>query len=101
MEISFDNHCAICKVNEATQFCDYVIRYDKNPIFFRDYKMFKDSIENGNDETCDLPLCDKCRHLIGGADLCPHHYKLQLQAELPEHLKKAQTRSKSRIYSIK
>lgn len=93
----FANPCAICKVREATRLCDYIISYNRNPIFFRDFKMFKESLENGHDETCDLPLCEKCSFETNRADLCPHHFAIQQKAELPNHLKPAQSRQKAKL----
>jgi hypothetical protein len=94
----FENPCAICKIREATQLCDYIVMYDNSIIFFRNYKQFREENMNGHHETCDLPLCVKCSHKAGHhVDLCPHHYKLQQQAELPKHLKKAQMRQKAKI----
>ncbi len=31
------------------------------------------------------------------ADLCPHHYSLQKQARLPEHLEKIRMRKKAKM----
>jgi hypothetical protein len=93
----FENPCAICKVREATRLCDYVMEYNRNLIFIRDYKKFKEANERGHDETCDLPLCERCSHETNKADLCPHHHKLQQKAELPKHLKQAQMRQKAKV----
>lgn len=89
--------CAICRKKVATQLCDFVYRYDRNPIFFRDYEMFKESVERGNDETCDLPLCKTCSHETDKADLCPHHHKLMQQAKLPHSLEIIRSREKAKI----
>ncbi|PRS12226.1 hypothetical protein C6W27_16355 [Bacillus paralicheniformis] len=94
----FLNPCAICKTAEADRLCDYIVEYNRNPIFFRDYQSFKESVEHGHDSTCDLPLCTKCRTLINGADLCPYHYEIYKKAQnLPEKLRKYQRKSKARI----
>ncbi|MED4581854.1 hypothetical protein P9578_03575 [Brevibacillus choshinensis] len=95
----FAEPCAMCRKRKATQLCDYIIEYRSNPIFFRNYEAFQDSIKFCNDETCDLPLCKECSQEMNGADLCPHHYELQQQAELPEHLRRAQTQSKVKLWS--
>ncbi|MGG3803143.1 hypothetical protein [Metabacillus fastidiosus] len=93
----FTEPCAICRVRKAVRWCDYVIRYDRSIIFLRDYKKFVEANEHPRDETCDLPLCEKCTHEQNKADLCPHHYKLQQKTELPADLKKAQLRAKMKI----
>ena len=93
----FSNPCAICRVREATKLCDYVIRYDNSIIFFRDYEMFHEANTRTKNETCDLPLCEKCSKEIGvNVDVCPHHYNLHLRAELPPKLKKIQLRYKTK-----
>lgn len=89
--------CAICRKRKATQLCDFIVRYDLQPIFFRDYEMFKESVEHGNNETCDLPLCKECSHESNQADLCPHHYKLQQQAKLPQRLEIIRMREKGKM----
>ncbi|OCB94458.1 hypothetical protein [Bacillus subtilis] len=93
----FKNPCAICRKREAERLCDFVIVFNRYPIYFKDYRMFKDSVENGQDETCDLPLCKECRIEVGGADLCPYHYDLYERVELPEKLRKYQRESKARL----
>jgi hypothetical protein len=93
----FESPCAICKVRKATRLCDFIIKYDRSIIFLRDYKQFKEVNAHGHDESCDLPLCEKCSHEKNRADLCPYHFKLQQQAELPGNLKKVQIRSKFKI----
>lgn len=100
--IPFDNHCAICKKREATQLCDYIIRYDNSIIFVRNRILFNKLNSAGyKHETCDLPLCKECAKSVGNhVDLCPHHYQLHQQVELPENLRMAQARSKGKIYSI-
>jgi len=94
----FENPCAICKKREGTQLCDYVIQYNNGVVFFRDWEQFQLANAAGHNETCDLPLCTECSKKVGSnADLCPHHYKLHLQAEVPPELRKAQARSKGKI----
>lgn len=94
----FANPCAICKVAEAERLCDYVVEYNRNPIFFRDYQSFKESVERGQDRACDLPLCTKCRVLINGADLCPFHFDMYKRAQqLPKNLRKYQKRARAQI----
>ncbi|WP_111290017.1 hypothetical protein [Bacillus safensis] len=96
--VIFSNHCAFCKKREAERLCDYITDYHRTPIFFRDYKMFKESIESGHDSSCDLPLCKMCSNHINGADLCPYHYDLYKQAkDIPQHLKKYQHRERKRL----
>lgn len=94
----FAEPCAICKVRKAVRWCDFVIEYNRSPIFVRGYEKFREINSSPNDETCDLPLCEKCTHEQNKADLCPHHYGLQKQSDLPKHLRMAQARSKKRIY---
>ncbi|KMY49218.1 hypothetical protein [Peribacillus loiseleuriae] len=89
--------CAICRVRKATRWCDYIIKYDHSIIFIRDYKRFVEENSYPHNETCDLPLCEECTHDQNKADLCPHHHKLQQQAELPENLRGAQARTKMKI----
>lgn len=95
----FKNPCPICKKRKATQLCDYVIQYNSGIIFVRDsgnsymssYRMTKEETEAYKYWTCDLPLCKDCSHQIGyHIDICPHHFKLHQQIELPEHLRKYQ-----------
>lgn len=93
----FSEPCAICKVRKAVRWCDFVIFYNRTPIFVKGYENFSEINSSPHDETCDLPLCEKCTHEQNLADLCPYHYKLQLQAELPKHLRRAQARSKMKI----
>lgn len=95
----FEHPCAICRKREGTLLCDYVIGYNNSIIFIRDYKKFVEENSACKHETCDLPMCEECAENIGhNVDFCPHHYKLYLQKELPEHLKKAQLREKARQY---
>lgn len=92
----FENPCAICKVRVAEKLCDYVIRYDNSIIFYRNLQRFIRE-NSSRHETCDLPLCNKCAIEIGvNVDFCPHHYKLHLQSELPERLKKYQLKQKAK-----
>lgn len=92
----FSNPCALCKKRKATKLCDYIVKYDNSIIFLRDHQMFKEVNSPGyKHETCDLPMCDECaKNVEHNVDFCPHHYKLHLQAELPEHLQKHQRRIK-------
>lgn len=94
----FENPCPICKKREATHLCDYVIKYSNAVLFMRNYHDFVRENRGTKNDTCDLPLCEECACDIGvNVDVCPHHYKLHLQAELPEELKKYQLRSKAKI----
>lgn len=94
----FSNPCAFCKTREAKRLCDYIVEYHRTAIFFRDYKLFKESIENGNDMSCDLPLCEECSKKINGADICPFHYGLYLDASnYPNELKKYRTIAKRKM----
>lgn len=78
----FKNPCPVCKKREATQLCDFVIDYIWTTIDFKTESV-----------TCDLPLCKECAYEVGvNVDLCPHHYRLYQQKELPEHLQKYQRR---------
>ncbi len=90
----FESPCPICKKREATQLCDYIIHYDNGIMFVRNRQLFNKVNSPGyKHETCDLPLCEECAYEIGAnVDVCPHHYKLHLQAELPRHLQKYQRR---------
>lgn len=98
----FENPCPICKKREATQLCDYIVRYDNGIIFFRHRPLFNKVNSPGyKHETCDLPLCKECAVEVGtDADICPHHYKLYQQAELPEELERARMREKARQLKI-
>jgi len=96
----FSNPCPLCKKREATRLCDYIIRYDNSIIFFRNRQLFnKVNSPCYKHETCDLPMCEECSHSVGvNVDFCPHHYKLHLQVELPEKLRKYQWRSQASMY---
>lgn len=95
----FENPCAICRKKEATQLCDYVIRYDNSTIFIGNYKEFVEENSRCKHESCDLPICKECAKEGGqNVDFCPHHYKLHLQVELPKHLQKAQRREKAKQF---
>src|SRR5699024_11387100 len=49
-------------------------------------------------ETCDLPLCKDCsKEISNDHDLCPHHYSLYLQRELPNKFQ-IKRRSQARGY---
>jgi hypothetical protein len=93
----FTEPCAVCRVRKAVRWCDYIINYDRSVIFVRDFEKFQYLNETPHDETCDLPLCGECTNEQNRADICPHHFKLQKQAELPEHLRVAQARAKMKI----
>lgn len=87
----FENPCPICKKHQATQLCDYVIKYSNTVLFMRTYQDFLRENSGTKNETCDLPLCKKCAIEVGpNADLCPHHHKLYLQSDLPKNLRKYQ-----------
>lgn len=59
-----ENPCAICRIREATQLCDFVVEY-----FWMSHR--------GNvTATCDLPMCKECAKLIGSHDFCPYHFKM-------------------------
>lgn len=96
----FSNPCALCKKNEATKLCDYIVEYDNSVIFYRNFKLFQE--ENApryKHKTCDLPMCEKCAKNVGiEVDFCPYHYKLHLQVELPKSLQKYQRRAKAEMY---
>ncbi|MCU9614103.1 hypothetical protein OEV98_11080 [Caldibacillus lycopersici] len=86
VELNFNlGLCAVCNKNPATQFCDYITEYTNNLIFVRDFKTFSKVNRRGEQyETCDLPMCKDCGFEISkDHDLCPHHYSLHLQRELP------------------
>lgn len=90
----FESPCAMCKKREATQLCDYIVRYDNSVVFLRNRIDFNKANSPGRKhETCDLPICKDCSHDIGmNVDVCPHHYKLHLQTDLPLELQKYQKR---------
>jgi hypothetical protein len=94
----FENPCAICKVREATQLCDFIVHYDRSIIFFKDYKLMKEHAENGFHDTCDLPICKECSYKENGADFCPHHHDLLKQVELPKKYRKYQLKQKAKLY---
>jgi hypothetical protein len=78
--------CAVCGKKPATQFCDYIIEYHNNIMFFRDRETFNRANRRGEQyETCDLPMCMDCtKEISRDHGLCPHHYELYLQRELPD-----------------
>lgn len=96
---SIDGVCAICRRNPVKRWCDYVVAYDNQIIFFRDYKDFVDANSAISYETCDLPLCDKCATNVGrDRDLCPHHMSLHSQVKLPEEYQRLrQIREKQKM----
>jgi hypothetical protein len=95
----FKNPCAICRKREATQLCDFVVRYDNSIIFLRNWKEFQLENAGGHHETCDLPLCKKCSHQAGHhVDICPHHHGLLKQVELPKKYRKYQLKQKTKLY---
>ena len=93
----FEGACAICKTRKAVRWCDFIIQYNRHVTFYRNHELMISANSSPNDETCDLPLCEKCTYEEGRADLCPHHHKLHSQAELPKHLRKYQQQSKAKI----
>ncbi|WP_078597137.1 hypothetical protein [Evansella clarkii] len=94
----FENPCSICGVKKATLLCDYVIKYSNGIIFARSWKQFQEANATGHNETCDLPICPDCSKNVGHhADMCPHHYKLHLQAKLPGDLEIKRLRQKAKI----
>lgn len=93
----FENPCAVCRRKEATQLCDYPIKFNRQIIFVRGWPEFRDANSRPNDETCDLPLCSDCAYEENRADLCPHHTALHRQAQLPNKYRRAQAGSKAKI----
>lgn len=77
--------CAVCGKKPATQFCDYIVEYHNNITFVRDRREFNEINQRGRQyETCDLPMCKDCsKEISKDHDLCPHHYGLYLQRDLP------------------
>lgn len=96
----FSNPCALCKKREATRLCDYIVKYDNSIIFFRDPILFHEVNSPAyKHDTCDLPMCEECAYEVGyQVDFCPHHYKLHMQVELPEKLRKYQWKAKVEMY---
>lgn len=90
----FENPCPICRKREATQLCDYIVRYDNSIMFIRNRNLFnKVNAPGYKHETCDLPLCKECAYVVGtNVDMCPHHFKLFQQSELLLELQKYQRR---------
>jgi hypothetical protein len=60
----FENPCALCRVKEATQLCDFVVDY---------YWM---SHVGNSTFTCDLPMCKECSQEYSNHDFCPEHFKM-------------------------
>lgn len=91
--------CAICGKIPATQFCDYIMEYRQNTFFVRDRRLFNEINRRGEQyETCDLPMCKGCaKEISRDHDLCPHHYELYSQRELPDPFQKKR-RAQSRGY---
>jgi len=85
--------CAVCNKKVTVKFCDYIIEYDNNPIFLRDYKGFRDINKRGAQyKTCDLPMCDGCAKEVAiDHDFCPHHYSLYLKRHLPDKKQRARS----------
>lgn len=91
--------CAVCKKQHATQFCDYIMEYHNNIMFMRDRKSFNEENRRGSQyETCDLSLCRDCAQEISrDHDLCPHHFGLHQQRELPSR-NQEERRTQARWY---
>lgn len=91
--------CAVCGKNPATQFCDYIMEYHHSTIFVRDRKTFNKINRRGEQyETCDLPMCKDCsKEISKDHDLCPHHYVLHTQRELPNTFQRKR-RAQARRY---
>lgn len=80
-----DGICAVCKRNPVNRWCDYVMSYDNDVYFFRQYKDFKEANSGDQYDTCDLPMCDKCASSVGrDRDMCPHHKLLFDRRALPD-----------------
>lgn len=76
-----EDPCAICRKNEATQLCDFVIGYSWI------------SHQGNVTHTCDLPMCKECSDHHSGHDFCPQHSKM-----LPDLDLKDKTLRKRRNY---
>lgn len=94
--------CAICGRNQTTQFCDYIMEYHHSIIFARDRKAFNEINRRGEQyETCDLPMCKGCaKEISRDHDLCPHHYSLFIQRDLPDRFQRKR-RADARGYLAK
>lgn len=95
--------CAICGKKPTTQFCDYIMEYHNNTIFVRDLNTFNKINRRGEQyETCDLPMCKECsKEVSKDHDLCPHHYMLYSQRELPNKFhKKRQAHAKGYLAGL-
>lgn len=77
--------CAVCGKAAAAQFCDYIMEYTNDLLFIRDRIRFNEENRRGAQyETCDLPMCGDCaKEISRDHDLCPHHFGLFQQRELP------------------
>lgn len=84
--------CALCRKKEATHLCDFVVEYNRNPIFVRGFEKFKEINEHGHDKTCDLPMCNECRYEEGQADFCPYHKNMLRKLEIPDEKLKRRIR---------
>lgn len=92
--------CAVCKKMQVNRWCDYIIKYENYITFFRKYEDFIEANRRGEQYvTCDLPMCSECAEEVSmDTHLCPHHYELQLQAQLPdEYQRMRQQREKCKI----
>lgn len=95
--------CAVCHKQPTTHFCDYVTEYNNNIFFVRNRIEFNEINQKGKHyNTCDLPLCEKCRKEISHeVDFCPHHYILYKQSELPDmYQRKRQSEIRGLIANI-
>ena len=84
------NPCAECRVNEATQLCDFVTEYA--------WTSLKD--EHGRmigpmKSTCDLPMCKSCAVSYPGHDLCKQHERIMKLDR--EYWKSVQASKKKKI----
>lgn len=67
-----ENPCAICRKEEATQLCDFVVDY------------IWTSKSGTVHLTCDLPMCKNCAHNRSGHDFCVQHYKMLPDLDLKD-----------------
>ncbi|MGP4063066.1 hypothetical protein [Halobacillus sp. H74] len=67
-----ENPCAICRVEEATQLCDFVVSY----MWMSNY--------GATTGSCDLPLCKECSKGSEAHDFCPEHFKMLDHLELKD-----------------
>ncbi|MED3932925.1 hypothetical protein [Priestia megaterium] len=58
--------CSFCKVNEATQFCDFVVDYS-----WTTAKNEQGLMIGPQQHTCDNQICIECSIKVCGYDFCP------------------------------